>query len=373
MRFRSIFAFAVSVLFFLACGTTSKEEGKFIREKRTESIAMAEPPVVIPTRPASGEKNLENTGSEDRTDSTTPNNLSPAERKKKILGDLSSILKHSEESLNRFTRNLKEEELIYFYYIILGNSKRVEVIQQLLKNEVYFNSNKITLTDAYVKIQKDSTDYIATYYISYPKTVMENGAFYKPENDTQYFTSRSSIPVEASRGGMNAEFVQYDYVKEYWFTKNYPIDLAPFVEVIKKVASDVDYDFEKAYGIKARLHPGKKGAVCDDYADITTQYLSRAKIPGLTKIYKISSETMNHAWNEVVYNGKIVFIDSTWFDINKLDDKGFSINLPKDLNMDFDYHYITYDRNLFNKGFSGKKYSHYLGNDAKRQLVFGEK
>ncbi len=98
-----------------------------------------------------------------------------------------------------------------------------------------------------------------------------------------------------------------------------------------------------------------------------------AKIPGVSKIYKITSKKMDHAWNEIVFNGKIVYIDSTWFDINKIDEKGYSVNLPMDDGRDFNYKYIVYDKDLFNKGFSGMKFSHYLGNDTKKSLVWSKK
>ena len=80
---------------------------------------------------------------------------------------------------------------------------------------------------------------------------------------------------------------------------------------------------------------------------------------------------MNHAWNEVVIDGKIVYVDTTWFDINQIGDDGYSVTLPQDWNnSDWDYNFVTYDKELFSKGYSGKVFSHYAGNDTVKTLVW---
>ena len=356
------------------CSSVNEEKQEILKAIELQRQKRLNIPDSNPSKLSSvEEKNLENKDVEDESDSTKPTIQSMEERKKIILKELSTLLNQPEERLYSFFRYLKEDELIYSYYIFRSNPESITNLQSVLKKEIFMKNYKILLSDAYMKIQKDSEYYTGAIYISYPKTDLEGGSYFKAVNDFLYFSYSTSIPRESKEGGMNPEFVQYDYVREYWFTKNYPRELSPLVEVIKKVANDVDYDFEKAYGLKTKFHPGKKGAVCDDYADITIDYILKAKIKGITKIYKVRSTSMNHAWNEVVYNGKLVFIDSTWFDINKLDKNGYSINLPKDLNLDFRFNYLTHDKNLFNTGFSGKTYSHYLGKDAERNLVWSEK
>jgi hypothetical protein len=271
-------------------------------------------------------------------------------------------------------RFLSENEKVYLSFILEKNENGLKSFLEYLNYEVKFNDTKVFLSDFYVKIEKDNKYYKVEYFISYPKTQVEgSNSFYNGQDDCNYGFSSMSIPTEADRGGMNANFVPYDYIAEYNFLKNYPQDLLPLIELCKEIGAKVDYDFKAAYGVACKIRSGQQGAICDGYADYATNYFiaNKNKLPGLTEIYKINSSVMNHAWNEVVIDGKTVYVDTTWFDINQIGDDGYSVTLPQDWNnSDWDYNFVTYDQELFSKGYSGKVFSHYAGNDTVKTLVW---
>jgi hypothetical protein len=82
---------------------------------------------------------------------------------------------------------------------------------------------------------------------------------------------------------------------------------------------------------------------------------------------------MNHAWCEIVMpDGRTVYVDPTWFDINKIGNDGYSISTPQEVGKDWDYLFVTYDQDLFTHGYSGKKRSHYDGTDIVRTLYWAK-
>ena len=76
--------------------------------------------------------------------------------------------------------------------------------------------------------------------------------------------------------------------------------------------------------------------VCDDYSNLLIQRLREADIAGVSEITKVSGQ--NHAWVTLQYNGKLLYLDATWFDKNGIDEKGVVEHTPyKDpRNMTFD-------------------------------------
>ncbi|MCL2805400.1 MAG: transglutaminase-like domain-containing protein [Treponema sp.] len=97
--------------------------------------------------------------------------------------------------------------------------------------------------------------------------------------------------------------------------------------------------------------------VCDVYARLTREVLTRAGY----RVEMWSSSSGNHAWNHVILsNGRTLYIDATWYD-NNYD------NHPTQHSPDsYSPWYITYDKNLFERGLKGTIRMHGAWGDARR-------
>jgi hypothetical protein len=285
--------------------------------------------------------------------------------------ELGNYPTNSKITYEKVTRFLSPSEKIYFEYALENGKEFKKSFDEYLSGKTIWGDKQVILTDFYVKFNNAPKSYRFDIYISFfenfPKTNYRLAQY-----DKNFGWNGVGIPNEADRGGMNPNFVQYDYITKYNYLKNYPKELLPFIELGKDISAKVDYDFNAAYGLDCKIRTGKQGSVCDGYADYTINRLREANINGITEIYKVSSSKMNHAWVELVFNGKPVYFDATWFDINQIGDDGYSVTLPQDVGQDFDWQYITYDKKLFDNGFSGKAYYHYAGNDAVKTLVWSK-
>ena len=107
------------------------------------------------------------------------------------------------------------------------------------------------------------------------------------------------------------------------------------------VATDMDYDFSKIgiTGVKYADPNILKGA-CGGYSNLLIERLKEANIEGVSDIVEVTSQ--NHAWVTLMYNGKKLYLDGTWFDGNTVDEKGVVVNIP-----DKDPRYITFDEQIF--------------------------
>ena len=66
--------------------------------------------------------------------------------------------------------------------------------------------------------------------------------------------------------------------------------------------------------------------VCSDYADLLLDRLNGARIPGVSRVVKVSGQ--NHAWVTLAYRGRTLYLDATWFDGNSIDDNGYVVHTP---------------------------------------------
>jgi len=107
-------------------------------------------------------------------------------------------------------------------------------------------------------------------------------------------------------------------------------------DILLSVAEDVDYDYNRVGRKVTFVTPTPLLGVCDDYSDLLVQRLRAADIAGVSAITKVSGQ--DHAWATLQYNGKLLYLDATWFDGNNIDENGRVVHTPyKDpRNMTFD-------------------------------------
>jgi hypothetical protein len=112
-------------------------------------------------------------------------------------------------------------------------------------------------------------------------------------------------------------------------------------DILLSCAGDIDYDYNQV-GIKAKfVTPTPLLGVCDDYSSLLIKRLLETNINGVSDIVKVSGQ--NHAWVTLKYNGKLLYLDATWFDTNVIDETGTVVHTPyKDpRNMTFDNDIFT--------------------------------
>jgi hypothetical protein len=112
-------------------------------------------------------------------------------------------------------------------------------------------------------------------------------------------------------------------------------------DVLLSVAQDMDYDYNRVGRRVTFVTPTPLLGVCDDYSDLLISRLRDSNITGVSDITKVSGQ--NHAWVTLRYNGRLLYLDATWFDINAIDEKGMVVHTPyKDpRNMTFDNDIFT--------------------------------
>ncbi len=109
-------------------------------------------------------------------------------------------------------------------------------------------------------------------------------------------------------------------------------------EIVYRVAKDLDYDFESAYGIRVQYrNPNVRKAVCDGYADAVSEAFDNH--PYIVGIEKWSSAIGNHAWNVLLLkDGRKLYCDVTWYEEQRIDDEGYVVDVPAQdpVNLTFD-------------------------------------
>jgi hypothetical protein len=120
--------------------------------------------------------------------------------------------------------------------------------------------------------------------------------------------------------------------------------LGKVYDVLLSVAEDMDYNFP-AVGRKAKFVTLANGreplkGVCDDYSVLLIDRLTAANINGVSNIQKISGQ--NHAWITLVYKGRTLYLDATWFDKNTIDENGVVNHTPHKDPRD-----MTFDNEIF--------------------------
>jgi transglutaminase/protease-like cytokinesis protein 3 len=154
-------------------------------------------------------------------------------------------------------------------------------------------------------------------------------------------------------------YKQYDAFIDAWQNRlATDREFSDLIKLCKTVADRYTYDWDWYLNkTPSRDRTGRAGAglfICDDYASAVKNFLTQAGYP--TKI--VSSSQANHAWNEVTLpSGRVVYVDVTWFD----SDRDENHNRKE---QDYTVQWITFDRNQFTYGISGKIKSHYAYGDA---------
>jgi len=108
--------------------------------------------------------------------------------------------------------------------------------------------------------------------------------------------------------------------------------------VILQIATDYDYDYESAFGIRVKYRRSNiRKAVCEGYADAVLSAFKNHSL--VTSVEKWSSTRGGHAWNVLVLkDGRKLYCDATWYDGNSIDNEGYVVNIPEQdpVNLTFD-------------------------------------
>ncbi|MCL1928818.1 MAG: hypothetical protein FWG07_08525 [Treponema sp.] len=187
--------------------------------------------------------------------------------------------------------------------------------------------------------KKDGSLILSTVY-SYDRTPAAGGAFYP---GTTTVNEWKLTPSYHTHSGVNCSLDRYDDIAiaqaKLNEMKKDP-SLKKVYDILLSVAQDMDYDFNRI-GIKVRyVTPTPLLGVCDDYSNLLISRLRAANIKGVSDIVKVSGQ--NHAWVTLRYNGRILYLDATWFDTNIIEN-GVVVHEPyKDpRNMTFDNDIFT--------------------------------
>jgi hypothetical protein len=181
---------------------------------------------------------------------------------------------------------------------------------------------------------------------SYDETPAENGAFYPAQSGAIHDWKLK--PAYHSHGGSDCSLDFYNDIAVSQAKLNEmrgDPSLNKVYGVLLSVAEDMDYDYP-AIGRHAKfvtLPNGKQPlkGVCDGYANLLIKRLTAATIEGISNIQKVSGQ--NHAWVTLIYKGKTLYLDATWFDTNNIDENGVVDHRPykNPRNMTFDNEIFT--------------------------------
>ncbi|GHU90124.1 hypothetical protein FACS189476_09880 [Spirochaetia bacterium] len=186
---------------------------------------------------------------------------------------------------------------------------------------------------------------ISTVY-SYDKTPAQNGAFYSAQSGRIHEWKLEPKYHRHSGGNCSLDFYNDSAVSQAKLNEmRSDPSLGKVYDVLLSVAEDMDYNYP-AIGRRAAfvtLPNGKEPlkGVCDDYSNLLIDRLTAANINGVSNIQKVTGQ--NHAWVTLVYKGKTLYLDATWFDKNNINENGVVDHTPyKDpRNMTFDNEIFT--------------------------------
>ncbi|GHT86803.1 hypothetical protein FACS1894137_12890 [Spirochaetia bacterium] len=219
--------------------------------------------------------------------------------------------------------------------------------EKISRNAYFSNFSPLNFrVDKFVYEFRNDGGLIFHTYYSYDRTPSDNGAFY-PAKDNEDGTWELQPKYHSHSGGdCSLDFYNDIAVSQAKLNEmRKDPSLGKVYDVLLSVAEDMDYNYP-AIGRKATfvtLPNGKKPlkGVCDDYSNLLISRLTAAKINGVSNIKKVSGQ--NHAWVTLVYKGKTLYLDATWFDKNIIGENGVVDHTPyKDpRNMTFDNEIFT--------------------------------
>jgi len=167
-------------------------------------------------------------------------------------------------------------------------------------------------------------------------------------------------------GGPNEDLSAYNAEKLIAQCKEWYINDPDYHKIVdlleREVITKLKYDWNDFYGIEKHTYQQalRLGlGVCEVYASLVKEVLTKAGY----KAEKWGSSRGSHAWNQVVMpNGKILYIDATWYD-------DCYENHPTQKSTDGDGYapwYITYNKSFFEHGYLGTINMHGGWPDARK-------
>jgi hypothetical protein len=236
----------------------------------------------------------------------------------------------------------------YEYKDICGNHSLdylIEAEYQLMLTGQSASFVNFAIDKFVFNFQKNGSLILSTVY-SYDRTPADNGAFY-PEQKGRIHEWRLE-PKYHSHASSDCSLDFYNDIAISQAKLNemrQDPSLAKVYDALLSVAEDMDYNYP-AIGYRAKFVMLPNGGeplkgVCDDYSNLLIDRLNAANINGVSNIRKVSGQ--NHAWVTLVYKGKTLYLDATWFDTNVIDRNGVVDHTPyKDpRDMTFDYEIFT--------------------------------
>jgi hypothetical protein len=185
---------------------------------------------------------------------------------------------------------------------------------------------------------------LSTVY-SYDKTQADNGAFYPARTGRIHEWRLEPKYHRHSGGDCSLDFYNDIAISQAKLNEmRRDPSLARVYDVLLSVAEDMDYNYP-AVGRIAKFVTLPNGreplkGVCDDYSNLLIDRLNAANINGVSNIQKVAGQ--NHAWVTLVYKGKTLYLDATWFDKNVIDKNGVVDHTPYKDPRD-----ITFDNEIF--------------------------
>jgi uncharacterized protein YceK len=181
---------------------------------------------------------------------------------------------------------------------------------------------------------------------SYDKTPADNGAFYPAQSGKIHDWKLEPKYHTHSGGNCSLDFYNDIAISQAKLNEmRSDPSLGKVYDTLLSVAEDMDYNFP-AIGRRATFVTLPNGqeplkGVCDDYSNLLIDRLVAANIKDVSNIQKITGQ--NHAWVTLMYKGKTLYLDATWFDKNNIDENGVVDHKPyKDpRNMAFDNEIFT--------------------------------
>lgn len=196
---------------------------------------------------------------------------------------------------------------------------------------------------------------------------------YSVDQKTRIYTTETTSTVKGPKivivdsfgsiSGPNEDLTAYDAQQlinqcKEWYTKD--SDYRKIIDIVEQeVVTKLQYDWNSFLTGKHLSYQDSVKAglgVCEVYATLTKEVLTKAGY----RVEKWSSSSGNHAWNQVILpKGKILYIDATWYD------NCYDNHPTQHSNDSYSPWYITYDKNVFERGLKGSIRMHGAWPDAK--------
>jgi len=216
----------------------------------------------------------------------------------------------------------------------------VDYLYNMFNKGQYASFKNFRINKFVYEFKNDGSLVVSTFY-SYDRTPAGGNSFYPAKDnevhkwnvEPQYHNHlEGKCSLDRYNDIANSQGKLNEMIKDPNLKKVY--------DVLYSVALDVDYDYNRV-GMRVKfVDPPPIKGVCDDYSDLLITRLNNAKIDGVSDITKVSGQ--NHAWVTLKYNGKLLYLDATWFDTNVIDNTGTVVHTPYK-----DPRNFTYDNDIF--------------------------